>query len=224
MLELATINSVAELFKQFLGFRETEKVSRRKLFEQLVVPLFSELELVAKDYHSAISEVRNGLRSEDPDLPKIRDQLQRRRQLIVLAKMRIIGIGHAFGVTTVYYESHPLSKQKGEFWMELQNFGAAVTTYFDFSDHIYGPTKYHESPISQSIKKRFPERRRVSGHSALTAHLDGIMKTISQTPPDQHGRYLEDLRHTALAASDGLESRWGVIASIYGQLKLISER
>jgi hypothetical protein len=193
MFDIALANSVLDLFGKLLGYVDREAKNRREVFERTCLPLFEQLEILAKEYYAAIHKASLQLAKPNPDLRAIADELEAERGAIIIAREGILGRAAAFG----YHYGHYFASGKADGAVDpLRGFAEAVTNYF-YVEHGTGLT----------------------GITTLSAMIQFYLDFDSDVTENE----LMEVRDVSRRILQDLEARWKEIAKRFERVRLSSE-
>jgi hypothetical protein len=204
MIEMATVKSIVDLFKDLLSVIDRRNEDRRRVFEQTCAPLYERMEIVAKEYHAIIHEAVARLEAVDPDGGSILDDVQKKRAALIIARNGVVGEARAF---VKRYGDEPSREilKKGRFEQFAFAFATSVSSYFIDIDHLL------EGKFPSLMTGLINELKRLAQLQQKAANSISAAR-ISYT--------LNHSREVARSVSKELEIKWTEVAKRYTELKL----
>lgn len=223
---LEAISGFLGLYKSLFDIGQANKKNRKELYVDLFEPLFKKMEEVAVEYHKMIVEVRDALKTDNPDFRSIANNLSSRRNDLVMARQAVLGEAIAFrsrefkrdmvtvrpdyrcGSYQVLPEGFDIQKsllsRKGQQALLMYNFGNAIERYFRATpDFEYGTT------LSSAT------------FEILTRLADTTTGGRNAEPPDSlGGGRVDDILRREIR---GLEERWVDVTKSFAELKLFCQ-
>lgn len=125
MFELAGLSAFLDIFQKAFGLLEKRKDQKHRVFEEIVDPIYTQLSVVVDGYYGFFRSLRTDLsQSEWQHWPTVLDETKKKREEIVLARNKVIGLANPF-----------IREQGGSKEDELlKNFGKSINLFFRASD------------------------------------------------------------------------------------------
>jgi hypothetical protein len=210
MIEIATIKSLIEIFKNLLGLIETTKKAKKDLFQNIASPLMERLEPLATEYYQYLYDAVMKLKEDKPDLDEVVNSLRQRRSAIIIARNGILGEAEAF----MKKRNGLLDKKaRGTLDQLLFNFASAIRMLFFVIDH----------------EKEFLETS-YGAPTSLWGSLSDMIKMV-KSESDTGGKLIDKeeclvgLRDYAENCCLKLfEAKWADVGKAFGELKLFCAR
>jgi hypothetical protein len=195
MFELAGLSKFLDVFQKAFGLIEKRKDQKRKLFTEIVEPVYSELTVVVEEYYGFFRDCRDAFsRTEVENWRSVLSEKRKKREEIILARNRVLGITESF-----LSKQHGVkSKRKGD--ELLYEFTHAINLFFFASDDL-GETRarslflyieeaiaIHEMPVKEGIyfylKDSLPEKNVVMYLERSLESLEDGWRDISEAYGD----------------------------------------
>jgi hypothetical protein len=200
MIEVATLKSIVDLFKQLLSIVNGRAKARRDSFDRTFKPLYDRMEIVAKDYYAAVSKTASQLNDPSPDYRKILKELEASRAAIAIARNGVLGESQAF---LNKYGARSDRTLTGDRLNKLAyNFANNLCHYFYDSERAFAFA---------------PE-----GTTRMTGLLISL-KDLSERPQNKkfYRAIASDAQRQANRAVVSLEHCWTEVSKAYAELKLV---
>ncbi len=128
MFELAGLSTFLDIFQKAFGLIEKRKDQKRRLFEDIVDPVHTELSVVVKDYHAFFRSFRDAFsQAEMRNWATILQETKKKREEIVLARNAVLGL------TRPFLSKSNTGRKEDEL---LYYFAKAINDFFFSSDDL----------------------------------------------------------------------------------------
>jgi hypothetical protein len=215
MIELASLKSLVDLFKELLAIREDRRQDKRKVFDRVCKPLYEQLEPIAKEYYAIVSECASKLEDSKPDYFAIAKRVSERRAAIVIGRNGILGACDSQSERSTNFYKKPRFRLRplapnSTFDELLDEFIYSIYRYFyEEKEHILGQEE-----------DTFEYRKKLETSSRTT---DLIMTLKSAAVECVDVRYapklLISVRYFTNSALEELEDYWTRVSRRYTELK-----
>lgn len=129
MFELTGLSTFLDIFQKAFGLIEKRKDQKRRLFEEIVEPVYKELSVVVENYYGFFRSFRDQLsQTPMPVWATVLYETKKKREEIVLARNKVLGLTYPF-------ISAP-NKIKGKEDELLYKFAKAINEFFYASDDV----------------------------------------------------------------------------------------
>ena len=195
MFELAGLSAFLDIFQKAFGLIEKHKDQKRRLFTDIVEPIYKELSVVVDEYYAFFRGCRDELSQTDmSEWEEILNAKRKQREEIILARNKVLGFVEPFVFEYERQQRINPEKQKKEDEL-LYNFAHGINSFFYASD-----------PPEEGLP--------LSVASSLFESIDWILRR----PRDPE---LMDLIRGSLALSImDMEESWRNISQAYGELRI----
>lgn len=206
MIELETVKSAVDLFKELVGFINNKRKGRHKILEHTCKLLHERLEPIVNEYYLIINEAEVRVAQQQPALAEIFDDVAQRRSLFIMARNGILGEAqalkehHSAILLSEKSNSSPrTTTPKGLFETLVYEYAISIETYFGRGKVMADMTESVLSKIVDEaiyVPKPKTEADRISQRQA---NLASLRHTLKRTLKELEERWLETSRcYTAL--------------------------
>jgi hypothetical protein len=200
MFELAGLSTFLDVFQKAFGLIEKHKDQKRKLFTEIVEPIYTELSVVVGEYYNFFRSCRDEFSQTNmSNWGTVLNEKRKEREEIVLARNKVLGITDAF--LPRQYDALITSQRKED--KLLYDFAHAINLFFFASDDR-GDTR---------ASSLFLFVERVVAARDISVRESGFMYIEDSALQENVIEYLE-------RSLQRMEWQWHDISKAYGDLRV----
>ena len=201
MFELAALSTFLDIFQKAFGLIDKHKDQKRRLFTDIVDPIYTELTPVVGEYYEFFRGCRNAFSEADVSgWEKILREKRKQREEIIMARNKILGITYPFFEASRFADR----ENRQEVDELLYHFVRALHGFFYASDNLAGRSEA----------------------TSLFKYIDDVLKAHNMPGRSGSSFYIKesDLKSDAIEhierSLQDMEWKWRAISGVYGKLRI----